>query len=72
MSQELLDFTVDVVLPEDVLATESIEQLVQKNDGYLKEILLRADKVCVTGRRAMQALIDNDDARIGGLIVARA
>lgn len=66
VSQELLDYTLDIVLPEDVLAAEAIEQLVQKMGGKIDEILLRADKACVTGRRAMQALIENDVSRSGG------
>lgn len=70
-SQELLDYTVEVVLPEDIFATESIEQMVQKNGGRIDEILLRADKVCVTARRAMQALIDDDDRPAGGAVSIR-
>ena len=45
-------------LDEDIMATKCIEEMIQRSDtGRLDELLLRADNVCVLGRRMMEKLI---------------
>jgi hypothetical protein len=51
---------VDAVAPgllEDVFATENIERMIQHCNGRPGELLLRADEVCVRGRRMFEKLI---------------
>jgi vanillate O-demethylase monooxygenase subunit len=49
---------VRAALEEDVSATLLIERSIAMNRGQLSEILLKADKAAVLGRRLLQALID--------------
>ena len=53
---------VRAALEEDVSATRLIEQSIAMNRGHLSEILLKADKAAVLGRRMLQALIDAEAA----------
>jgi phenylpropionate dioxygenase-like ring-hydroxylating dioxygenase large terminal subunit len=44
-------------LQEDIDAVEYIEEMVRRSGGRPSELLLRADNVCVLGRRAFERLI---------------
>jgi len=52
-------------LEEDVSATRLIERSIAVHDGRLPEILLKADKAAVLGRRMIQAMIHAEDATHG-------
>jgi len=44
-------------LKEDMSATAYIEKMIEKSGGRLNEVLLRADSVCVNGRRFFEKFI---------------
>lgn len=49
------------VLDEDIFAVVEIEKMVQAAGGNPKDVLLRADAHCVSGRRLMERLIRGDE-----------
>lgn len=61
-SRRQFDFIMNVVIEEDAQAARYIEEMIEKMGGRPSETLIRADKVCVTGRRAFEALIDKERA----------
>jgi phenylpropionate dioxygenase-like ring-hydroxylating dioxygenase large terminal subunit len=56
-SQELFDYNRRSTFQEDMMATECIEEMIQKMGGRLSEILVKADVACVTGRRMFERMI---------------
>jgi phenylpropionate dioxygenase-like ring-hydroxylating dioxygenase large terminal subunit len=44
-------------LQEDIMATRLIETMIQKSGGKVSELLLRADNVCVRGRKLFEKMI---------------
>lgn len=56
-SKQQFDFIMNVVIEEDARAAAYIEHMIGRLGGRPAEILIRADQVCVTGRRAFEALI---------------
>lgn len=59
-SEDMLDVVAKSsrgVVNEDIFATERIEEIIQQSPAPLHELLLRADRSAVLGRRRTQALI---------------
>lgn len=57
VSRQIFDNNRRTTGTEDVMATEYIEQMIQKNGGRLSEVLVKADVVCMTGRRMFEKII---------------
>ena len=47
-------------IAEDVTATQLIEEMIGHYDGHPSELLLKADHICVRGRRMFEQLIRNE------------
>ena len=62
VSRKLFEFFRDVAVVEDAEATELVEEMIEKHGGRPDEILIKADNVCVTGRRQFERMIEADDA----------
>ena len=45
---------------EDAMATEYIEEMIQRNQGRVSEVLLKADIACVMGRRMFERMIRDE------------
>ncbi|MFM0178401.1 aromatic ring-hydroxylating dioxygenase subunit alpha [Paraburkholderia aspalathi] len=59
VSQQLFDYQKNRVIPEDIMASEYIEEMIQKSRST-SEVLVRADAVCVTGRRMFEKMIHGE------------
>ncbi len=73
VSQMMLSGAMKTIIPEDSAATEAIEAMVMGLHGRASEILLKADRACVMGRRMFEAMIAvelGDDVRSAELETA--
>lgn len=62
-SKRQFDFIMDIVIEEDAAAASLIERMLgQLGSEWPCELLIRADNVCVVGRRAFERLISEERA----------
>ena len=56
VSKRIFDYQKNRVIPEDIEATERVEQMIRMG-GTKPEVLVKADSVCMTGRRMFERMI---------------
>ncbi|KKC23930.1 aromatic ring-hydroxylating dioxygenase subunit alpha [Sphingomonas sp. SRS2] len=61
--QATLDYAMRSIIPEDAFATQEIEEMIERSGGRPSEILLKADRACVMGRRLFEKMIAAEHAR---------